>query len=752
MPNYDFLILQPDEFENLTRDLIQKKEKVFVESFTSGRDGGIDLRFASVLDRRGTIIQAKRYKDLSSLMSKLKDEAEKVKLLNPSRYILSTSVGLTPGNKETICSLFSPYIKSTEDILGRDDLNNLLGQYGGVEKQYYKLWLGSTTVLESIIDKRIENWSSIELETTRKEISLYVMNESFDRANAILKENRYVIISGLPGIGKTTLARMLAYSILANGYEEFIKMNSMDDGAQKLTRDKKQVFFYDDFLGHSYLEDKGEDGFESKVLSFIDKVKREPNKLFILSTREYIFSAAKRRYEGFLYKNIELAKCTLDLSYYSEQIRASILYNHLAAAELPLDYIRALLNGRQYLKLIKHSNFNPRIIESFLNEKLYLSESPQGFVNRFHEFFDHPFSVWDFAFKKMSKLAQQALVVRASMGGDVVYLSDWHDAVEYYLQGVNKRTDYVLDEEEWKDVIKDVLGTFILTEQRGHTTLVGFNNPSVNDYLFDVIRHNSRVQRDLIDYSYFYNQITDTFTDKESGTGSYGRVIISTRNLEQNLAEAFNRHLLTLLSCKLEKGTTYLYRWITNVVKYLNEMISALQSLFRVRGDLLASVVTQDLLENDKYLLSDRMVLLDKIDNNKCSIDLDSLTEKVIAELEWSYDYVNAINLLEKTEKGRKLLSDSDFLEGLETTLNEEIEDATNEFELDIIRDNIGMLSDHVEGFDSEMWNSVVDEAVAGFESSKPEEDDWEPGEYYHETRRGPSDYYEMYSSLLDRG
>ena len=90
-------------------------------------------------------------------------------------------------------------------------MNNLLGQYSQVERQYYKLWLASTTVLEDILDKRINTWSDIELEEIRREVSTYVMNDSFNEALSILKKNRYVIISGIPGIGKTTLSRMLVY-------------------------------------------------------------------------------------------------------------------------------------------------------------------------------------------------------------------------------------------------------------------------------------------------------------------------------------------------------------------------------------------------------------------------------------------------------------------------------------------------------------------------------------------------------------
>lgn len=41
MTDYDFLVLSPNEFENLSRDLLQKKLSVFIESFATGRDGGV---------------------------------------------------------------------------------------------------------------------------------------------------------------------------------------------------------------------------------------------------------------------------------------------------------------------------------------------------------------------------------------------------------------------------------------------------------------------------------------------------------------------------------------------------------------------------------------------------------------------------------------------------------------------------------------------------------------------------------------
>ena len=256
MIDYDFLILSPNEFENLSRDLLQKKLGIFIESFTSGPDGGIDLRFATA-EKKKSIIQAKRYKDYKSLISNLKNEVKKVEKLSPEKYFITTSVGLTPSNKTEIFKLFTPYIKSTEDIYGKDDFNNLIGLYGEIEKQYYKLWLSSTNILEKVLHSKVYNQTAFELEEIKEQIKLYVQNNSFDEALKILKKNKYLIISGIPGIGKTTLARVIVLYLLSKDFDEFVYLNqSIDDGYEMFNDDKKQVFFFDDFLGKNFLENK----------------------------------------------------------------------------------------------------------------------------------------------------------------------------------------------------------------------------------------------------------------------------------------------------------------------------------------------------------------------------------------------------------------------------------------------------------------------------------------------------------------
>lgn len=750
MLDYDFQILQPNEFECLTRDLLQKREKIYIESFTPGRDGGIDLRFASASPRGTTIVQAKRYRDYDSLLRVLKQEVQKVRRLNPKRYILSTSVGLTPGNKEEIIKLFAPFILNPSDILGKDELNNLLGQFHDIEDQYYKLWIGSTNVMDRILHRRIENWSGFERDVIARDVATYVMNESFNEAMSILLKNRFVIISGIPGIGKTTLARMLVCKLLGEDYEEAIRVFTMDDAAEKLTEGKRQVFFFDDFLGANYFH-VTEDGFESKVLRFIDAIRHKPDKLFILSTREYILKSAMRLYEHFDLGNIELAKCTIDLEDYTEEVRAHILYNHLAEAEIPADYIRQLLAGSQYLKLIKHSNFNPRIIEAFLNKQLYRHVSPASFVRQFVDFFEHPNSVWNYAFKNMPILAQYALFVRMTMGNKAVYLDDWYSAVKFLVRRTSGELSLSMTEMSWEETLKLLEGTFILTSKSNTSFISGFHNPSVFDFLLDKVRSYEDVQGLLIRNALFADQVYNAFSDLPS-TDIHRKIQISA-GLYPSVVHAYEYAIGHFRVCSLRELGSALVKDSVSLAGYIVKMQDTFKVLFENNPQLVNSIVDQDFLECGKYTLLDRMTLFDRLDKNgRGNLDLEHLSAVVYEQADWSDDFVNILDLLELTEFGRKTLESDEMLERVESILEAELESATNGEECDMIGYSASLLAEKVSGLSADAWEGAIDEAKSRFPGEPDYEDideDWARESYYRSRASEDNTYSEMFTSLL---
>jgi hypothetical protein len=100
---YDFTTLSPDDFENLIADLLSAEWAARVESFKPGKDGGIDLRNTRVLaGQKRTIVQCKRYAPhkFVELCRSIKNERGKLDKIKPSRYVLATSVALSPANKD----------------------------------------------------------------------------------------------------------------------------------------------------------------------------------------------------------------------------------------------------------------------------------------------------------------------------------------------------------------------------------------------------------------------------------------------------------------------------------------------------------------------------------------------------------------------------------------------------------------------------------------------------------------------------
>lgn len=536
MSTYDFKQLSPHDFEQLARDLLQARDGIVFESFKAGRDQGIDFRHS-----RGTgnvIVQCKHYvgTGLAGLMRDLKKEVVKFTKLKASRYVLVTSVGLTPSNKTDIQSLFGSLLE-VGDILGCDDINNLLGIHSKIEQQHYKLWLTSRAMLDRVINNASMTQSDFDVSRVHRDIHKYVRSSAYPRALDMLATEHVVIISGAPGVGKTSLAKMLLYKHIELGYEAVSILTDFQVGRELYQQGKKQVFYFDDFIGATFLGEhasvfsRNED---RAIIEFIEMVRASSTAKLIMTTREHILNQAIATSEKFKQADIISSRCVLSVGDYSRMQRAEILYNHIYFSDLPEHYRAALLSDRFYMEIVQHTKFNPRLINwlsTFKRVKSATAEQYQDFVRGL---LANPAEIWRHAYEfQISDSARSILLALYTYSGTCS--PELLDRAFYPLHGLRaQRYSFQVKPSDWRSGLGELSGSFIRPGKN-----IEVIDPSVLDMLNAVVRRDTPNALDMIEGSFRFEQIRRIWAfslDKDSAG-----VLNHLANESQRMALAFER-------------------------------------------------------------------------------------------------------------------------------------------------------------------------------------------------------------------
>ena len=551
MSNYDFRTLSSHDFENCVRDLLQSELGILLETFKSGRDGGIDLRYSND-QRHELIVQCKHYAEsgYDVLYRDLKNsELPKVIALKPERYILATSVGLSPSTKDKIVKLFSPYCKSPSDVYGKEDLNNLLGRHPDIEKKHFKLWLSSSRVLSQIVHSKIFNYSETEIERIRQKIKIYVQNDSFFKATELLEDLHYCIIAGIPGIGKTTLAEILLVHYLRLGYEPIKISNDIGEAYAVLDQHKKQIFYYDDFLGQTALADKLNKNEDDGLLRFLETVNKSKTMKLILTTREYILAQAKASHEKLANSSFDRKKCVIDLKDYTTFHKAKILYNHIYFSDLQKEYRDAILQKQAYMKILSHPNFNPRIIEWMTASVEVQGITPSTYVEMFLSSLNNPSRIWQHAFdKQLSNPSRHVLLVLVSLPDEII-LTELERAFNSFYGFRSRGQRFSIDPRDFMIALKELEGNFVQIDKFGESFTIKFHNPSIRDFLGSFLQENVSYLKDLIASATFFEQITRLWGGSSELERS-GKTRQALKNMRDDLGEAIKR-LLDSEECSL---------------------------------------------------------------------------------------------------------------------------------------------------------------------------------------------------------
>ena len=481
--NYDFKTLSDADFEDLTRDLIGRLLDLRFEAFCAGSDGGMEGRHSSA--EGAVILQAKHYAGSSAaqLKAAMKQERASIDALEPARYLLATSRNITHKTKAELAALIGPSLKSEADIFGPDDLNKLLRDYPDLEKAHIKFWLSSAAVLDRVVNAAAHTFAAITRDEIEAKVRVYAQNPSFSESAAKLEDQHVLIVSGPAGVGKTTLAEMLSYAYLAEGWE-LVPIRSLDDGFASLNDARQQVFLFDDFLGRVALDKHALSMKDSDLARFIKRVRGSANGRFILTTRAYILEEARRVSEHLADQRLDVSKYILDVGIYTRRIRARILYNHLLVAETPLEHIRALIESGKLADIVDHKNYNPRVIE-WMTDRFHIgSLAPADYPEAFLEGLRNPKGLWDTAFRThiddRCRHLLFALFFCSEYGVDINDARASYDALH---QALCDRYGLASDPKDFEEAVRILEGGFIaISGDR-----LSFINPSFRDYLTEYL-------------------------------------------------------------------------------------------------------------------------------------------------------------------------------------------------------------------------------------------------------------------------
>jgi len=525
MASYNLEVLNDKEFEELCKDLLEKELGFSFQIFKTGRDKGIDLRYACNVENE-VIVQAKRFirSTYSNLKAELKKEKDKVEELSdkPKRYILMTALDVSVGQVDEIVLEMKPFIKNSQDVYGRDRIMNLITKYPDIEKKYYKLWLTSTNVLSLILHNGVNGRSEFVKDKILKKASLYVPTRNFDIAVNKLKENHFLIISGEPGIGKTTISYLLICDLLANGYELIYVDDHLKDAEDVLSNspDIKQIVFFDDFFGANLSEIINPRNSEGKILSFIERIQSSTNKFLVMTTRTTILKQAQYRFEKFNRSGLaDLSKYELEIKSYSKLDKAKILYNHMFHSGMAAEQYDVFFKSQNYLKIINHKNYFPRLIE-FITSINQLKNVP---IQKTEEFIfnslDNPKEIWHFAYdQQLNEEEKFLLMTLFSLGGYNVANDHLEKAFDGRYAYEIKENGFILRSDAYQQSLKKLLDGFIKSEKNTNTGLLTFSflNPSIADFIINFLKERFSEIKRILNSAVYFKQITAYFRSDSS--------------------------------------------------------------------------------------------------------------------------------------------------------------------------------------------------------------------------------------------
>ena len=245
----------------------------------------------------------------------------------------------------------------------------------------------------------------------------------------------------------------------------------------------------------------------NELTSLANFVKLHENKILILNSRLTILNEAKERditFNNFFGKK-KIENLIINMDTISPLEKALIFYNHLVFKNVPKEYCDDIKVNKNYMKIVMHNNFTPRIIEHVTYSANFLNIPTNSFTQYILENLNNPNDIWKNEYYQRIKEEDRAFLTTLYSLTDTIIERD------ILKKCFNKRLSNMINIDHTLNNFESVLArlnqSIVKVVDNKGIMCIGVVNPSVNDFLKQVLLENEHekenIQKSIVNYLQF---------------------------------------------------------------------------------------------------------------------------------------------------------------------------------------------------------------------------------------------------------
>lgn len=295
----------------------------------------------------------------------------KNRLVTPPRhYVLMTNVPLTPKLRADVTTRLEKAIPGCKaHAWGAVDICAMLNATPAVRMAFPQiLGLGDLNVLlEAVLAKKIVQRSTLRIERAAELPQVFFPTEAYAKAMAILARHSFVVLTGPPEMGKTTIARVIGLAKLADGWDCYECMKP-DDLLQMFNRERPQVFIADDAFGSTEFRPDIAHAWAADLDSILRSLDDKHWLIWTSRPAPLKIALQKIHLQGQAEKFPQPGEVIVDAHDLTVEEKALILYRHAKAASLSIKHRNFV---KKYARtIVANPHFTPERCRRFVRERL----------------------------------------------------------------------------------------------------------------------------------------------------------------------------------------------------------------------------------------------------------------------------------------------------------------------------------------------------------------------------------------------